>query len=631
MRDYGTRRVELAWIAPFRRYAPAALVLCTVLLLVALFALPRFGLSAGWTAALSRLLLALVFMALAVLAAFLAVGASQAESAARSEIETASELYDLTERLNTTLRSIGDGVISTDVDGVVTLINDVASQLTGWPASKAVGMRASELFRVIEENKPRKPEDHPTQLVLSLGKKVREDRRALLRARDGAEHPIAYNASPILDADGWMMGTVIVFHDVTNLRSFERQREQLIRELSLTNEKLQQEVTKREEARRAALSLMQDAQLAQSALRESEERLRVLFEGIDDCLLVHDPEGRILDCNMAACSRLGYARKDLLALNLRDVTSEQRGDPTPRRLVTRAGVAIAVDVHTSVITYQGRSAFLTVARDVTELKKAQDELRLSNEQLRESNEALEEYARVASHDLQEPLRKIESFAQVLVEDYGGRLDQQARNYLDIMVDAARRMRRLIRDVLAFSRAGTAEKPFAPVDLNRVLAVVKDNLSARIQETSAEVAVRQLPTVFADETQMIQLFQNLVGNGLKFNDKPKPAVEVYADGENHEAWTLAVRDNGIGMSAEETRVIFAPFKRLHSQERYEGTGIGLAICRRIVARHGGSIEVASAPGQGTTFRLALPKAPAAGEKHRSDKDRTARHHQQGEPS
>lgn len=232
------------------------------------------------------------------------------------------------------------------------------------------------------------------------------------------------------------------------------------------------------------------------------------------------------------------------------------------------------------------------------------------EKLVSSNRELEDFAFVASHDLQEPLRKIESFAQVLREDCAEKLDARARGYIDIMAASAARMRRLIRDVLAFSRAGTAEKPFGAVDLTKVMAIVQDNLSERIQERHALVVVHDLPTIHGDETQMIQLLQNLVGNGLKFNEGPDPRVEVFAS-ENETVWTLCVRDNGIGMRPGEAETIFAPFKRLHNQQRFEGTGIGLAICRRIVTRHGGTIGVESELNKGSTFWFTLPKATHRG--------------------
>ncbi len=488
-RDISTKFVEPAWLTPFRKHAPTVLVLCVALLLVVAVVIPMARgdiATGGW---LTMALLVLVFGALGALAVFLFVAARQVEKSEERGLAETRELHGLSERLNTTLRSMGEGVISTDVDGRVTLMNEAAVLLTGWSAAKALGVRASGVFQIVNEE-TRAPMEDPAAKVLASGKRIREDTHALLISRDGLEHPVAYNAAPILDEDGWIMGAVVIFHGTAELREAQRQREQLIVELSEANEKLKEEIRRREEARRAALSLMQDAQMAQAALKES-------------------------------------------------------------------------------------------------------------------NEALEEYARVASHDLQEPLRKIESFSQVLLEDYGSKVDEQGRQYLDIMVQSANRMRRLIRDVLAFSRAGTAEKPFEAVDLNHVLSIVRDNLSERIREKKAELALKPLPSVHADETQMIQLFQNLIGNGLKFNSKPKPRIEVHAE-EDHGDWKVFVRDNGIGMQHAESRVIFAPFKRLHTQSEYEGTGIGLAICRRIVTRHGGTIGVESVPGEGSTFWFTLPK-------------------------
>lgn len=604
MKDYGTKRVEMAWIAPFRKYAPVSLVVCVAFLLAVVLALPATGLSETVRRYLTVFLLVVVYAAFMAIAVFLFFTARKLERVQDSEMESSRVLYGLSERLDTTLRSLADGIISTDVDGVVTLMNDVAVQLTGWPMPRAVGSPASKVFRIVNELTHKFVQD-PARMVLETGSRVREDANVVLVARNGTERPVAYNAAPILDEDGWMMGVVIVFHDVTDLRNMVRQREELIRELSETNRRLQDEIRKREAARRAALSLMQDTQMAQTALRESEERLRTLFAGIEDALFVHDASGRILDCNSAACTALGYPREELLARKVEDIEKAEEEVPGARWLVTKSGNLLPVHVHASAIRFHGEEATLLLAHDITELKRIQDELRASNEQLRESNAALEEYARVASHDLQEPLRKIESFAQVLVEDYGPRFDAPARNYLDIMVAAAARMRRLIRDVLAFSRAGSAEKPFTDVDLNRVLAVVQDNLSQRIEEKAGELVVEPLPTVQADETQMLQLLQNLVANGFKFNDKKRPVVEVSCT-ENNSEWTIRVKDNGIGMRPAEAQMIFAPFKRLHSQDQYEGTGIGLAICRRILARHGGRIGVESVPGKGSTFWLTLPK-------------------------
>ena len=604
LKDYATEHVELAWISPFRKYAPAVLVLCVAALLAVAVLLPLWAMPECAPTLTAKLLLVLVYAALAALGGYLFITANALEQAHQRDVESTRELSGISERLDITLRSIGDGVISTDVDGKVTLMNDVAIDMTGWPADRAHATKASEVFHIINE-KTHTLQPDPSRYVLSSGRRIREETQALLISRDGTEHPIAYNAAPILDSEGWLMGAVIVFHDVTELREVQRQREELIGELSQTNERLKEEIGKREAGRRAALSLMQDAQLAQAELRESEERLRVLFEGIDDALFVLDGAGTILDSNQAACTSLGYTRKELLGMTLREIEQADGASGPERLYQARDGRIIPVHVHVSNIRYRNQPAVLTVARDIAELRQIEDELRSSNEQLRESNAALEEYARVASHDLQEPLRKIESFVQVLIEDYADRFDPKGRNYLDIMVDAARRMRRLIRDVLAFSRAGTAEQPLAPVDLDSVAKIAIDNLSERIQEKAAKVIVSPLPTVIADETQMIQLFQNLIGNGLKFNKHAEPTIRVTTKDE-HQYWRIAIADNGIGMRSSESHLLFAPFKRLHTQQEYEGTGIGLAICRRIVARHGGQIGLESELGKGSTFWFTLPK-------------------------
>lgn len=245
----------------------------------------------------------------------------------------------------------------------------------------------------------------------------------------------------------------------------------------------------------------------------------------------------------------------------------------------------------------------------TQRARAREQLRETIRDLSEKNASLEEFARVASHDLQEPLRKIENFAAILLEDFGPKLGTQGEEYLEIMSNAATRMRQLIRDVLAFSRAGNAEQSYSQVDLNHVLRLVQDNLSVRIEERKASVIVKPLPSIMAAETQMIQLFQNLIGNGLKYNQSMQPIVEVW--GENMGAeWLFHVRDNGIGIDAEHTHLIFAPFRRLHAKEEYEGSGVGLASCRRIVTRHGGEIGVESEKGSGSTFWFTIPKHPSA---------------------
>ena len=226
-------------------------------------------------------------------------------------------------------------------------------------------------------------------------------------------------------------------------------------------------------------------------------------------------------------------------------------------------------------------------------------------ELERSNQELEQFAYVASHDLQEPLRMVSSYTQLLERRYGDKLDEKGRKFVDFAVDGAVRMQQLINDLLEFSRVSTRGKPMRAVDMNRVLAAVRANLSVAIGEAGAVVSNDPLPTVVADETQLIQVLQNLVGNAIKFRRPPPERVEVHVSAQAGDTETVfAVRDNGIGIAPEYFERIFVIFQRLHAKGEYPGTGIGLAVCRRIVERHGGRIWVESEPGRGSTFYFAL---------------------------
>ncbi len=229
----------------------------------------------------------------------------------------------------------------------------------------------------------------------------------------------------------------------------------------------------------------------------------------------------------------------------------------------------------------------------------------TEQRLRESNAALEEYAYVASHDLQAPLQKIESYVDLLTEDYGPQLDEQAQHYLKVLRSSAQSMRKLVRDVLALSRLDSDGLLLKPHELSAIVLLAKDNLSDILQKRAAVVTIHELPCVMGDETRLLQLFQNLIGNAVKFNDSEEPRVEIGVE-ESALSWWVYVRDNGIGMKKEDTQRVFLPFKRLHGKGKYEGTGIGLALCRKIMRQHGGAIEVESRPGAGSTFWIEFPK-------------------------
>lgn len=236
--------------------------------------------------------------------------------------------------------------------------------------------------------------------------------------------------------------------------------------------------------------------------------------------------------------------------------------------------------------------------EITERRRVEQELSRSNAEL-------QQFAYVTSHDLQEPLRMVTSYVQLLQRRYGSRLDSDADEFIEFAVDGAARMQKMIEDLLAYSRVSTLGKPFGATDTEDALLKALANLETLIKESGAEVSHNGLPTIEADSSQLVHLFQNLVGNAIKFHGEERPRIRVSAHQEGQE-WIFSVSDNGIGIKPEQNELVFEIFQRLHSREKYPGTGIGLAICKKIVTRHGGRIWVESEPGQGSTFFFAIPE-------------------------
>jgi PAS domain S-box-containing protein len=254
---------------------------------------------------------------------------------------------------------------------------------------------------------------------------------------------------------------------------------------------------------------------------------------------------------------------------------------------------------------EGSNKSLGILQDITDLKQAEESLKQRVEELARSNAELEQFAYVSSHDLQEPLRKIQAFGDLLKTRYNNVLDERGQDYIQRMQDAAGRMQTLINDLLTYSRVTTKSKPYSTVNLGDVLREVISNLEAHIQQTGGSVEIGDMPTIDAEQMQMYQLLQNLISNGLKFHRPDEPPV-VKVHGEIHEGiCSIFVEDNGIGFDEQYLDRIFVIFQRLHGRFEYEGTGVGLAICRKIVERHGGSITAKSKPGKGSTFIVTLP--------------------------
>ncbi len=258
----------------------------------------------------------------------------------------------------------------------------------------------------------------------------------------------------------------------------------------------------------------------------------------------------------------------------------------------------------------GDGVFYVVGRDITEQLAMEHELTRRAERLEQTNAELQEFAYVASHDLTEPLRMVTSYLQLLERRYGEGLDEQAREFMGYAVDGSRRMMAMIDDLLIYSRVANRDVERQPVDLGAVAVEVVRTLQAPIEAAGTTVEIGELPLVQAEPTQMVQLLQNLIANAVKFRAADRPGRVTVSARRAQDGWDIAVADNGIGISSRDHDRIFKMFARLHGPDDYAGSGIGLAVCRRIVERHGGTIELESVPGEGATFTVHLPDEDAA---------------------
>jgi PAS domain S-box-containing protein len=350
---------------------------------------------------------------------------------------------------------------------------------------------------------------------------------------------------------------------------------------------------------------------------------REILDTMADALFVIDADARIRVVNGAVTHLLGFKDADLLgrSIDTLEVTeSEQTISRTLKDLARKTAIRdqerllrqkgtdepVAVSISISPVTDGDvQQGAVVIARDIRERKEAEAEIHDAIRRLEQSNRELEDFAYVASHDLQEPLRKIQAFGDRLQAKYAADLPEQAKDYVGRMQSAAKRMQVLINDLLAFSRITTKAQPFVRVDLEHVAREVAHDLEIRTHEAGAHVEIGSLPALDADPLQMRQLLQNLISNALKFHREGVPPLITVNGSVEGERAQIVVVDNGIGFEEKYADRIFTMFERLHGRGTYEGTGIGLAICRKIVERHGGDIVARSAPGVGSTFTVTLP--------------------------
>ena len=399
------------------------------------------------------------------------------------------------------------------------------------------------------------------------------------------------------------------------LRRSQEELEQLVQkrtaELVSVNETLERQIVERDRIKARMERTIKDLADLQAALDEHA------------IVAITDPAGKITFVNDKFCAISKYSREELLGQDHRIInsgfhpkefireiwTTIARGNVWKGEIKNKAKDGSYYWVDTTIVPFLNAEEkpyqYVAIRADITERKRQADELKRT-EALERSNKELQEFARITSHDLQTPLRSISGFAQLLQSDYAGQLDEKADEWINRIVKSCELLGAMIQDVLAYSRVDAKPRPFALVSLGDVFKDAVGLLEAVIRAADAEVTAGELPTVRGDRIQLVQLLQNLIANALKYRTAAPPRVRVTAQRKGEE-WIVSVRDNGIGIEPRHQDRIFEIFKRLHSQQEYPGTGIGLAVCRRIVHRHSGKIWVESELEQGSDFKFTIPES------------------------
>lgn len=476
------------------------------------------------------------------------------------------------------LEAAPDAMVVVNGAGEIVLLNVQAENRLGYRRDELVGQKITTI--IPEGFAERLIADGTRSAADALAQQIGTGIELSARRKDGSEFPIEIMLSPLESADGILVTAAI--RDITVRKTAEQH------------------------------------------LVQMEARYRGLLEAAPDAMVVVDEAGDIVLVNVQAEKQFGYRRDELLGQKVtsiipqgfaerlladsqrsdEDALAQQIGTGIELSALCKDGSEFPIEIMLSPLTNTEEVLVTAAIRDITARKQVEVLLELKIAELSRSNEELSAFADIASHDLQEPLRMVSSFIQLLERRYKGKLDSDADEFIGYAVDGVTRMQRHLRDLLMYSRVGTRGKELIDTSSERALHHALSNLGGVIAESGAVVTHDPLPGVRADEVQLIQLFQNLVSNAIKYQSPGVPKVHISAARERGGKWTFSVKDNGLGIEPQYFDRIFGMFERLHNRDEFSGTGIGLAICKKIVERHGGNISVASQLHQGSEFRFNL---------------------------
>jgi PAS domain S-box-containing protein len=491
-------------------------------------------------------------------------------------------VQDITERkkaeekiqsLANVVESSNDAILTISLDGIITSWNQGAEQIYGYSSEEIIG-------KSVSIPAPDNLKDETKKLIekVKLGEKIQHYETSRLR-KDGKLIYVSIVLSPVFDASGELVAISAIVRDITERKNAE----------------------------------------------VKIQRLANIVESSNDAIITISLDGIITSWNQGAEQIYGYSSEEIIGKSISLPAPDNLKDET-KKLIEKVKLGENIQHYrTSRLRKGDKLIYVSIAlspvfdasgelvaisaivRDITELKKTDEILKFKLEELARSNKELEQFAYASSHDLQEPLWMITGYLQLLQRRYQGELDDKADKYIHFAVDGAFRMQNLINDILKFSRVTTSTREPGPTKCEFILNQVLFNLKLFIKENKAIISHGSLPEVMIDSTQLVQIFQNLIINGIKFHSEVSPKIHISAEKKEND-WVFSVQDNGIGIDPQYSGKIFEVFKRLHKKEEYPGTGIGLAICKKIVERCGGRIWVESELGKGSTFYFTLPSNP-----------------------